>query len=83
MDVVVETVKASHLVPGISSVRRVDEHGQDLGSGEQSGGSLRSHLGVEVVCALLKHEVCADVGREWEEVHIPEEKENRSPDCEK
>lgn len=63
----------SHLVPGVSPVRRVDEHCQDFGSGKQGSSSLRSHLCVKVVGTLFKHEVCADIGREWEEVHVPEE----------
>lgn len=63
----------SHLVPGVSPVRRVDEHYQDFGSGKQSSSSLRSYLSVKIVGTLFKHEVCADIGREWEEVHVPEE----------
>lgn len=63
----------SHLVPGVSPVRRVDEHCQDFGSGKQGSSSLRSYLCVKVVGTLFKHEVCADIGREWEEVHVPDE----------
>ena len=52
----------SDLVPGVGPVRGADEHGQDLGSGQQGGCPLGHQLRVEVVGALLEHEVRADVG---------------------
>ena len=63
----------SDLVPGVGPVRGADEHGQDLGSGQQGGSPLGNQLCVEVVGTLLEHEVRADVGGEGEEVHVPEE----------
>jgi len=64
-----------HLVPGVGPVGRVDEQGQDLGPGQQGRGSLGHQLRVEVVGALLEHEVRGDVGGEGEEVHVPGEEE--------
>ena len=71
----------TYLVPGVGAIGRVDEQGQDLGPGHQSGRALGGGLAVEVVGTLLKHEVCADVGGEGEEVHIPEEETREVRGC--
>lgn len=42
------------LVPRVSSVRWVDEDGDDLGFGQESRSPLSSHLRVKVVGTLLK-----------------------------
>lgn len=63
----------SHLVPGVGPVGRVGQHRKDLGPGQQRSCSLGCSFRVEVVGALLKHEVRGGVGREGEEVHVPEE----------
>lgn len=44
----------TYLVPRVSSVRWVDEDGDDLGFGQESCSPLSSHLGVKVVGTLLK-----------------------------
>lgn len=59
------------LVPRVSSVRRVDEDGDDLGFGQQSCGPLSSHLRIKVVGTLLKVVVGAGVGGQREVLHIP------------
>lgn len=62
----------SYLIPGISSVWRVDEDSQDFSFGQQGCGSFGGYVWVEVAGALLKHVVRAGVGGEWEELHVPD-----------
>lgn len=62
----------TYLIPAVGSVRGVDEQGDDLGLGQEGSSTPRGLLGGEVVCALLKQEVCGDVRRHREKVHVPE-----------
>lgn len=59
------------LVPRVSSVRRVDEDGDDLGLWQEGGGPLGGHLRVKVVGTLLKVVVRTSVGWQGEVLHIP------------
>lgn len=61
-----------YLIPGISSVWWVDEDRQDFSFGQQGCGSFRGYVWVKVAGTLLKHVVCADVGGEWEKLHVPD-----------
>lgn len=59
------------LVPGVSSVRWVDEDGDDLGFGQESRCPPCGHLWIKVVGTLLKVVVRTGVGRQREVLHIP------------
>lgn len=61
-----------YLIPAVGSVRGVDEQGDDLGLGQEGSSTPRGLLGGEVVCALLKQEVCGNIRRHREKVHVPE-----------
>lgn len=65
------------LVPRVSSVRWVDEDGDDLGFGQESCSSLSSHLRVKVVGTLLKVVVGTGVGGQREVFHIPDTQQTR------
>ena len=58
-------MRAPYLVPGVGSVCRVNEQGQDLGPGQQSRGPFGNRLSVEVVGAFLKHEVWPMLAASW------------------
>lgn len=67
----------TYLIPAVGSVRGVDEQGDDLGLGQEGSSTPRGLLGREVVCALLKQEVCGDIRRHREKVHVPEAADTR------
>lgn len=50
----VDLLPGTDLVPRVSSVRGVDEDGDDLGFGQERRRPLSSHLRVKVVGTLLK-----------------------------
>lgn len=65
-------VLVTDLVPGVRSVCRIDEDGDDLGFGQESCSSLSGHLRVEVVGTLLEVVVRTGVGGQGEVLHVPD-----------
>lgn len=65
------TVQGSYLIPWIGSVSRVDKNSNDFGSRQQGCTTFWYHLCVKVIGTLLKHEVCAGIGGNWKEFHVP------------
>lgn len=65
-------ILCTYLIPAVGPVRGVDEQGDDLGLGQQGSSSPRGLLRGEVVSALLKQEVRANIRGHREKLHIPE-----------
>lgn len=63
--------EAAHLVPGVGSICRVDEDGDDFGLGQQGRSSPGSNFGVKVVGTFFKVEIGGGVGGDGEELHVP------------
>lgn len=70
-------VPGSYLVPRIRSVSRVDQNSNDFGSRQQGCTTFRYHLCVKVIGTLLKHEVCAGIGGDGKEFHVPAKQTGR------
>lgn len=60
-----------YLVPAVGPVWRVDQQSEDLGFGQEGGGSFGCVLRGKVVCTFLKQEVCTDIRRYGKKLHIP------------
>lgn len=63
--------QGSYLIPRIGSVSRVDQNSDDFGSRQQGCTTFWYHLCVKVIGTLLKHEVCAGIGGNGKEFHVP------------